>query len=128
MALDNQSFLNYSLLVAALLVWFILYRFLAYVLELPLVLAYVPIEGGPILPFLLAGAVAGTSFVYVRRNETINQFGLEVVIELKKVVWPTRKETTGTTTAVLILIFIVTVLLYIFDKILGVLLRFLVES
>lgn len=43
------------------------------------------------------------------------EFFREVKVELKKVVWPTRKQTTGTTVVVVIFVFIVAVFLGIFD-------------
>jgi len=43
------------------------------------------------------------------------EFFREVKLELKKVVWPTRKQTTGTTVVVVVFVFIVAVFLGIFD-------------
>lgn len=43
------------------------------------------------------------------------EFLTEVQIELKKVTWPTRKQTTGTTIVVIIFVFIVSAFLGIFD-------------
>ncbi|WP_321494142.1 preprotein translocase subunit SecE [uncultured Desulfobacter sp.] len=43
------------------------------------------------------------------------EFFREVKVELKKVIWPTRKQTTGTTVVVIIFVFIVAVFLGIFD-------------
>lgn len=43
------------------------------------------------------------------------EFLREVKVELKKVTWPTRKQTTGTTIVVIIFVFIVAAFLGIFD-------------
>ena len=43
------------------------------------------------------------------------EFFREVKVELKKVVWPTRKQTTGTTVVVVVFVFIVAVFLGVFD-------------
>ncbi|MCP4669971.1 MAG: preprotein translocase subunit SecE [Desulfobacula sp.] len=43
------------------------------------------------------------------------EFLREVQIELKKVTWPTRKQTTGTTIVVIIFVFIVAAFLGVFD-------------
>lgn len=43
------------------------------------------------------------------------EFFREVKVELKKVVWPTRKQTTGTTAVVIVFVFIVAVFLGVFD-------------
>lgn len=42
-------------------------------------------------------------------------FFREVKVELKKVTWPTRKQTTGTTIVVIIFVFIVAAFLGLFD-------------
>ncbi len=43
------------------------------------------------------------------------EFLKEVKIELKKVTWPTRKQTTGTTIVVIIFVFVVAAFLGVFD-------------
>ena len=43
------------------------------------------------------------------------EFFREVQIELKKVTWPTRKQTTGTTIVVIIFVFVVAAFLGLFD-------------
>ncbi len=43
------------------------------------------------------------------------EFFREVKIELKKVTWPTRKQTTGTTIVVIIFVFVVAAFLGLFD-------------
>ena len=44
-----------------------------------------------------------------------SEFFREVKVELKKVIWPTRKQTTGTTVVVIIFVFIVAAFLGVFD-------------
>ncbi len=53
----------------------------------------------------------GVGNIFARTTE----FFREVNLELKKVVWPTRKQTTGTTVVVVVFVFIVAVFLGIFD-------------
>ncbi len=43
------------------------------------------------------------------------EFIREVKVELKKVVWPTRKQTTGTTVVVILFVFVVAAFLGLFD-------------
>lgn len=43
------------------------------------------------------------------------EFVREVKVELKKVTWPTRKQTTGTTIVVIIFVFVVAAFLGLFD-------------
>ena len=47
--------------------------------------------------------------------EKVKQFLKEVKIELKKVVWPTRKDTIASTTVVIILVFIIAIFLGLVD-------------
>ncbi|MCG8641966.1 MAG: preprotein translocase subunit SecE [Desulfobacterales bacterium] len=53
----------------------------------------------------------GSGNVFARAAE----FFREVKVELKKVTWPTRKQTTGTTIVVILFVFVVAVFLGIFD-------------
>jgi len=55
------------------------------------------------------------------------QFVLEVVSELRKVTWPNRKETLGTTGVVLILVIIVSIYLGLVDYALSHLVRVLIR-
>ena len=57
---------------------------------------------------------------------TARQFLREVVYELKKVVWPSRKETVGTTAVVLVIVAISGVFLGIVDLVLSKLVRLLI--
>ena len=58
---------------------------------------------------------------------SVKQFLSEVVSELKKVVWPNRKETLGTTGVVLILVIIVSAYLGMVDYLLSHLVRYLID-
>jgi preprotein translocase subunit SecE len=55
--------------------------------------------------------------------EKIIQFFHEVKAELKKVNWPTRKETIASTSVVLVIVFIIAVFLFIADQGLSFLIR-----
>jgi preprotein translocase subunit SecE len=55
--------------------------------------------------------------------EKIIQFFHEVKAELKKVNWPTRKETIASTSVVLVIVFIIAVFLFIVDQGLSFLIR-----
>ena len=57
----------------------------------------------------------------------VTQFLSEVVSELKKVVWPNRKETLGTTGVVLILVVIISTYLGMVDYLLSHLVRYLID-
>jgi len=51
--------------------------------------------------------------------QKITQFIKEAKIELKKVTWPTPKQTMASTAVVLILVFILSIILGIFDFVLA---------
>jgi len=53
----------------------------------------------------------------------IIQFFYEVKAELKKINWPTRKETIASTSVVLVIVFIIAVFLFIVDQGLSFLIR-----
>ena len=55
--------------------------------------------------------------------EKIIQFFHEVKAELKKVNWPTRKETVASTSVVLVIVLIIAVFLFIVDQGLSFLIR-----
>lgn len=67
-------------------------------------------------------AVAATAFFIVSTTD-IGRRGLGFVrdarVEVRKVVWPTRTETTQTTIAVLIMVFLVAIMLWLIDMTLG---------
>jgi len=58
--------------------------------------------------------------------DTVRDYLREVVYELKKVVWPSRKETVGSTAVVLVIVGISAVFLGIVDFVLSRLVRLLV--
>ena len=129
MALDNQTIYNYSLGAVALFVWFVMYRLFGFIMQLGLIQdTFTPGEtANTIIPFILGLGTTAAAFMAVKRNEAANRFGNEVVVELRKVVWPTRKEVTGTTYAVLILVIITALILFVFDKVFGYLVAGLVR-
>ena len=53
------------------------------------------------------------------------QFGADVRMEVRKVVWPTRQETIQTTLIVMLMVLIVGIVLWLFDTILVAILKFL---
>jgi len=54
---------------------------------------------------------AGAGNLFTRAAEFLR----EVKVELKKVTWPTRKQTTGTTIVVILFVFVVAAFLGLFD-------------
>lgn len=116
---ENQNIYNYSMIGMAAVIWFILYKLLAFIIGFgSLQSIFVPGEAtSTLVPFVLGLAGAGGAFYGAKQYEPANRFGLEVIAEMRKVVWPTRTEVTGTTSAVLVFILLTVVILFIFDKI-----------
>ena len=60
--------------------------------------------------FIAAKSTAGaTALKYVRDTQ----------VEVRKVVWPTRQETVQTTLIVIVMVFVVAIMLWAFDSLLG---------
>ena len=68
---------------------------------------------------LIAAGVAGGIAAQTVRGRAFVNLCLEARVEIRKVVWPTRQETTNTTIVVLIVIFIVALILWLLDWILN---------
>jgi preprotein translocase subunit SecE len=64
---------------------------------------------------LVAAGVAGWVASLTAKGSAFVNLCLEARIEIRKVVWPTRQETTQTTIVVLIVIFIVAIILWLLD-------------
>jgi preprotein translocase SecE subunit len=129
MTLDNQRLLQYVLYGLGLILWFVLWKFLGSMIELVTVgfslrPVDVPVFGSLAnlsAIFALGAAVAGAE--YARRNPVSNKFGIEVLSELRKVSWPNWTEVKGTTMVVLGVSIVVSLILFVFDKIYEQLIR-----
>ena len=66
---------------------------------------------------ILAGIAAGAAVAwFTAPGKQFVQYAGESVVEAKKVVWPTRKETIQTTAAVFAFVFVMAVFLWVSDK------------
>lgn len=72
---------------------------------------------------VLAGLVL---FIALYRSEQATQFMTEVVVELSRVTWPTRKETSAATVLVVIMVVISGLFLGLLDYLWTVLLRWVI--
>lgn len=102
-----------------------------------LVLAYLLLKAGEwawsfygakpndLLLDLGAFAIAGTAAVLAMRNEQVFTLATEVTAELKKVTWPTRKETMSATIIVVVTVIVASAFLGIFDAIWSFLTRYI---
>jgi preprotein translocase subunit SecE len=64
---------------------------------------------------LVGGGLAAAITFYYWRNARVFDLATEVVSELKKVTWPTRKETSNATVVVIVTVFISSLFLGFFD-------------
>jgi preprotein translocase subunit SecE len=65
----------------------------------------------------MAAAVALAAGIMAYRNERLNNLANEIATELKKVTWPTFKETKAATLVVIVTVLVAAVLLGTFDGI-----------
>src|SRR3989338_5519079 len=102
---ENKKWIIISFLALATFVWFIAEKILFGIVDVFNIPMY-PLIGD--LTFLTPIAIipAGAFFLYFQKNVKINEFTNEVIIELKRIVWPPRKETSASTIIVLVLVFI----------------------
>jgi preprotein translocase subunit SecE len=99
----DKAKLGLALLIVAAGIW--AYYWLA---DSPLVLRLLTVAGG----FIAGAVVAWLS----EPGRQFMSFALESWAEVKKVVWPTRKETIQTTAAVFAFVVVMAVFLWITDK------------
>ena len=66
---------------------------------------------------VVAGIAAGVAVAWMSApGREFGVFAREALVEVKKVVWPTRKETVQTTTAVFAFVVVMAVFLWVSDK------------
>ena len=68
---------------------------------------------------ILVAGIAGWVASQTEKGSAFIDLCLEARVEIRKVVWPSRQETTQTTIVVLIVIFIVAVILWLLDSMLN---------
>ena len=69
---------------------------------------------------LAAGIVSSLAlFVFTASGRRARSFLTESQFELRKIVWPTRQVTLQTTTVVVIVVFVISLVLWLFDMVLG---------
>ncbi|GGA88114.1 hypothetical protein GCM10011521_28140 [Arenimonas soli] len=82
---------------------------------------------GPLRGLVIAAGVAGAVAImaFTAKGHEAREFISESMFELRKVVWPTRQETTRTTGMVLVVVVIVALILSGFDMVISWLIRLL---
>jgi len=72
-----------------------------------------------VIALLVAVGISGMIALQTALGQTAWAFRRDAIIEVRKVVWPTRKETTQTTMVVLVVVIIMSLLLWALDSILA---------
>ena len=72
-----------------------------------------------VIGVLLIGGVAIAIAAYTRQGKAFLELLKQARIEMKKVVWPTRQETTQTTLVVVLVVAVMSLLLWGLDSLLG---------
>ena len=67
---------------------------------------------------LLIGAATAVS-LFTAKGRQFNEFRREAMVELRKIVWPTRQETIQTTLMVFVVVAVMAVVLWVLDLSLG---------
>ena len=76
-------------------------------------------------PQWIAFALVGAAFIYTLRNVVAQEFANDVFTELRKVTWPTWKETRQSTMVVIVTVFVVSIILGGFDFMWAKLIKYL---
>lgn len=75
-----------------------------------------PLLGDSFTVANLLGLVgAGAAGVFAARNEQVTEFCADVIVELRKVTWPSKKETRTATIVVIVCTIVVSLILGFFD-------------
>lgn len=111
----TQRYVIFAYLAMGILLWLTLDRLFAAGFDLAGV-APIPLIGNRFtLGSLVALVVAAGAGVFTYKNEKASVFSTEVVEELLKVTWPSRKETYNSTIVVIVTTVIISLILGLFD-------------
>lgn len=66
-------------------------------------------------------------FVYLQFNSKVLSWGDEVVLEIRKVVWPSKKDTTGMTIVVIVMVLISSLIITAFDFMSGYIINYFIR-
>jgi preprotein translocase subunit SecE len=122
---DVKKWLALVYLIFAMTAWYLSTAFIKWVANYFMLMEKYSWSGLLIygLPLVLGIIV----YVLCYRLEQVNVYMSEVVAEIKKVVWPTRKETWAATIVVLIAVLISGAMLGVFDWLSASLLRYILK-
>ncbi len=115
----NKKYLDLGLGVLALIVWAMFRQLLGIGWDLLRLPVYESLPVG--IPDIVSFVLAIVTFVLLRRNIKVTEFGLEVIAELSKVTWPTRKETMVSTGVIIVMVGIASLMMFVIDTVWGTL-------
>ena len=72
-----------------------------------------------VIAILVAAVIAAAIGLTTAPGQTVREFVKGATIEIRKVVWPTRKETVQTTLMVMVMVILVGIMLWLIDMFLG---------
>lgn len=77
---------------------------------------------------IMAVIISGGVIFWLFNRANVNAFLMDVIVEIKKVIWPVRKEVVGSTVVVIIAVLIASVILGVFDYIWTILIQKLLST
>jgi len=116
MFFTNDRVFTYSLYALAGVVWFVLWKFFDTLVRLVPTLSFAFGNQTIYLLPLVTLAISVALAEAVRRNAKAKEYGVDVVVETKKVTWPNRKELQGSTLIVIVMSLVATVIIFGLDK------------
>lgn len=121
-----EKYVRLSFVVGGLLVWIMLAAFLGAVMSWISPNLDKPLLGAQFAVSNLLGLMAGIGFVlFMWFSPQVQKFGMEVAGELRNVTWPTWPETRVSTIVVVITTVVVSLILGLFDAVIGALTSFI---
>ena len=122
--MDNRKIVNFVFIGLGILAYVIMRKISGDIFEYYQV--NVMFEGARQLPEVL-GILSGAGCAFVGiYNKKSNVYATDVVTEIKKVTWPTKKETYAATLVVIITLLIMGFILHGFDMLWGYLVKILI--
>jgi preprotein translocase SecE subunit len=129
MTIDNQRLLQYVMYGLGLVLWFVLWRFIAGMASVVL-MALNRTEPEYLRMILALVAVGLTAFIveFARHHPVASKFGMEVLSEMRKVSWPSWKDVKGATIVSLSVMFVVSFFMFAFDSFYAFMIKIIYQS
>jgi preprotein translocase SecE subunit len=115
MFFSNDRVYTYSIVGIAAVIAFVLWKLLTSIVGFMPVASLGPIPLNYLAVIIALGSVGAAGY-FCWKNEKVHQFGIEVIVETKKVSWPSFNELKGSTLVVLVMVLISTAIIWGLDK------------